>query len=133
MRYMLDTNICIYCIKHKPIEVFSRLQKCIDDDVCISVITYCELLHGIEKSKAIEKNKLALNLLLSNIDILSFDDLAAEQYGKIRANLENKGTPIGTLDTMIAAHAKSLDCTLVTNNIKEFKRVDNLKLENWVN
>lgn len=132
MRYMLDTNILIYCIKHKPLEVYNRLQKCVDDDVCISSITYAELLHGIEKSKAVEKNRLALDLMLANIEILSFDSLAAEQYGKIKASLEIKGTPIGQLDTMIAGHAKSIDCTLVTNNTKEFIRVEDLKLENWV-
>lgn len=133
MKYMLDTNILIYCIKHKPIEVYKKLQECDTDDVCISSITYAELLHGIEKSKAVEKNKIALDMMLANIEILSFDSLAAEQYGKIKANLEIKGTPIGQLDTMIAGHAKAIDCTLVTNNTNEFIRVDNLKLENWVN
>ena len=86
---------------------------------------------GTEKSQAIEKNRLALAMLLSNIEVLDFDSAAAESYGKIRAYLEKQGTPIGPLDTMIAGHAKSLDYVLVTNNTKEFSRVQDLKLENW--
>ena len=85
MRYMLDTNICIYSIKHKPERVFLRLQKHNPADICISSVTYAELVHGVEKSQAIEKNRLALTLLLSNIEILNFDASAAESYGKIRA------------------------------------------------
>ena len=90
------------------------------------------MVHGVEKSQAVEKNRLALALLLANIEILDFDTLAAEAYGKIRADLEKGGTPIGPLDMMIAGHAKSLDYCIVTNNTKEFSRVRGLKLENWV-
>ena len=90
-----------------------------------------ELVHGVEKSKAIEKNRVALALLLANIEIMNFDSLAAESYGKIRADLEKAGTPIGPLDMMIAGHAKALGYTMVTNNTKEFERVKGLKLENW--
>ena len=132
MRYMLDTNICIYAIKHKPEQVFMRLQEHDPAEICISSVTYAELVHGVEKSKAIEKNRLALALLLANIEIMSFDSLAAEGYGKVRADLEKMGTPIGPLDMMIAGHAKALDYTVVTNNTKEFERVKGLKLENWV-
>ena len=131
MRYMLDTNICIYAIKHKPEQVFMRLQEHYPSEICISSVTYAELVHGVEKSKAIEKNRVALALLLANIEIMNFDSLAAESYGKVRADLEKKGTPIGPLDMMIAGHAKSLGCTVVTNNTKEFERVKGLKLENW--
>ena len=131
MRYMLDTNICIYAIKHKPEKVFQKLQEVDPADVCISSITYAELVHGVEKSAAIDKNRLALSLLLANIEILDFDVDAAECYGKIRANLEKKGTPIGPLDMMIAGHAMSLGYKVVTNNVKEFKRVSDLKVENW--
>lgn len=131
MRYMLDTNICIYLIKNKPEQVFSRLQEHEPSEICISSVTYAELVHGVEKSKAVEKNRLALTLLLANIEILDFDAAAAESYGKIRADLEKQGTPIGPLDTMIAGHAESLSYTVVTNNMKEFGRVQNLKLENW--
>ncbi|MGN1170399.1 MAG: type II toxin-antitoxin system VapC family toxin [Lachnospiraceae bacterium] len=132
MRYMLDTNICIYSIKHKPESVFRRLQEHDPSEICISSVTYAELVHGVEKSQAVEKNRLALALLLANIEILDFDTLAAEAYGKIRADLEKGGTPIGPLDMMIAGHAKSLDYCIVTNNTKEFSRVRGLKLENWV-
>ena len=131
MRYMLDTNICIYAIKHKPEQVFIRLQEHDPIDICISSVTYAELVHGVEKSKAIEKNRVALALLLANIEIMNFDSLAAESYGKVRADLEKRGTPIGPLDMIIAGDAKSLGYTIVTNNIKEFKRVKDLKLENW--
>ena len=131
MRYMLDTNICIYAIKHKPEQVFSSLQEHDPSEICISSVTYAELVHGVEKSKMVEKNRVALALLLANIEIMNFDSLAAESYGKVRADLEKRGTPIGPLDMMIAGHAKSLGYTIVTNNIKEFKRVKDLKLENW--
>ena len=131
MRYMLDTNICIYAIKHKPEQVFMRLQEHDPIDICISSVTYAELVHGVEKSKAIEKNRVALALLLANIEIMNFDSLAAESYGKIRADLEKAGTPIGPLDMMIAGHAKALGYTVVTNNTKEFARVKGSKLENW--
>ena len=131
MRYMLDTNICIYVIKHKPEKVFRKLQEVDPSDVCISSVTYAELVHGVEKSAAVDKNRLALSILLANIEILDFDVNAAEGYGKIRADLEKNGTPIGPLDMMIAGHARSLDYTVVTNNVKEFKRVSGLKIENW--
>ena len=123
MKYMLDTNICIYAIKQRPEQVFIRLQEHDPKEICISSVTYAELVHGVEKSQAIEKNRLALALLLANIEIVSFDSLAAESYGKIRADLEKAGTPIGPLDMMIAGHARSLGYTIVTNNTKEFQRV----------
>ena len=132
MRYMLDTNICIYVIKHKPVTVFQKLQNINPEDVCISSVTYAELVHGVEKSAAVEKNRLALSMLLANMEMLDFDVDAADCYGKIRAALEKKGTPIGTLDMMIAAHAQSLGYTVVTNNVKEFSRVSALQIENWV-
>ena len=132
MRYMLDTNICIYVIKHKPVTVFQKLQNTNPEDVCISSVTYAELVHGVEKSAAVEKNRLALSMLLANMEILDFDVDAADCYGKIRAVLEKKGTPIGPLDMMIAAHAQSLGYTVVTNNVKEFSRVSALRIENWV-
>lgn len=128
---MLDTNICVYAIKHKPEQVFRRLQEHAPSEVCISSVTYAELVHGVEKSQSIEKNRVALALLLANIEIMDFDSLAAESYGRIRADLEKLGTPIGPLDMMIVGHARSLDYTIVTNNTKEFVRVQGLKLENW--
>lgn len=131
MRYMLDTNICIYLIKHKPENVFQRLQELDPSDVCVSSLTYAELAYGVEKSAVVEKNRVALSLFLANIEILPFDVQAADSYGKIRADLEQKGTPIGPLDMLIAAHAQSLGYILVTNNVKEFSRVSQLKIENW--
>ena len=132
MRYMLDTNICIYVIKHKPESVFRKLKKIKPEDVCISSITYAELAYGVEKSAQPERNRLALSMMLSSIEIVAFDDAAADEYGEIRAGLERKGTPIGLLDMLIAAHARSLGCTLVTNNTKEFCRVEGLEVVNWV-
>ena len=131
MRYMLDTNICIYVIKHKPEKVFQKLQEVDPEEVCVSSVTYAELVHGVEKSAAVEKNRLALSILFANIEILDFDVDAANCYGKIGAGLEKKGTPIGPLDMMIAGHAMSKGYIVVTNNVKEFSRVRNLKIENW--
>ena len=131
MRYMLDTNICIYIIKNKPKKVIIELKRHKPSEICVSAITYAELTYGVEKSMAVEKNRLALALLFSNIEVLNFDIKAAIHYGKIRAYLEKQGTPIGPLDMMIASHAMSLGYTVVTNTIKEFERVPDLKLENW--
>lgn len=131
MKYMLDTNICIYAIKHKPKEVIKNILSHKADEICISSITYSELMHGVEKSQQRDKNFLALSLFLSSITILDFDSYAAEKYGAIRADLESKGTPIGPMDTLIAAHALSKDLILVTNNTREFCRVNKLELEDW--
>lgn len=131
MRYMLDTNICIYAIKKKPKEVLCRLREHSPSDVCISSITYAELVNGVEKSEYIERNRIALSLLLANIEILSFDPYAAECYGRIRAELEKSGRVIGALDMLIAGHAQSLGYTVVTNNVTEFNRIEGLKVENW--
>ena len=128
---MLDTNICIYAIKHKPEQVLLRLQKHDPSEICISSVTYAELVHGVEKSQAIERNRVSLTLLLANIEIMDFDSLAAESCGKIRADLEKAVKPIGPLDMMIAGHAKTLGYVVVTNNTKKFERVEGLKLENW--
>ena len=128
---MLDTNICIYVIKHKPEKVLRKLQTIHPEDVCISSVTYAELVCGVEKSAAVEKNRLALSMLLANMEILDFDVEAADCYGKIRADLEKKGRPIGPLDMMIAGHGQSLGYTVVTNNVKEFSGVSALRIENW--
>ena len=131
MIYMLDTNICIYAIKNKPPKVFAELQKHDPSEICISSVTYAELVYGVEKSAAVDKNRLALALLLADISILGFDAEAADEYGAIRAHLERNGSPIGPLDMMIAGHARSRGCTLVTNNVREFERVPDLLIENW--
>ena len=132
IKYMLDTNICIYIIKKKPISVIQKLQTLKIDEIGITSITLSEMEYGVNKSSKPSQNKLALLEFISTIEILNFDDNAANEYGKIRTDLENKGTPIGSLDTLIAAHAKSINCILVTNNEKEFKRVKGLVIENWV-
>ena len=108
-----------------------ELKRHKPSEICVSAITYAKLTHGVEKSMAVEKNRLALALLFSNIEVLDFDTKAAIHYGKIRTYLEKQGTPIEPLDMMIAAHAMSLGYTVVTNNIKEFERVPDLKFENW--
>ena len=131
MKYMLDTNILIYAIKNKPEVVLKRIQKVEPGDLCISTVTYAELMHGVEKSDYPDRNRFALALLLARIEVFDFDERAAECYGVVRADLERKGTLIGPLDMMIAGHALSLGCILVTNNIREFSRVKNLKTQNW--
>lgn len=132
MRFILDTNICIYIIKKKPVQVFKRLLNLPLGKVGISSITMAELEYGVKKSLQPEKNQLALNQFLIPLEIFDFDSTAAFEYGIIRAELERKGTPIGSLDTLIAAHARSLELTLVTNNEREFERVTGLRIENWV-
>lgn len=131
MKYMLDTNICIFAIKHKPPALIRNFLQHDPDDLCISAITCAELMHGVEKSQSTAQNRAAITLFLSAMAILSFDDCAAEEYGQIRVDLERKGTPIGPLDTLIAAHARSRGLTLVTNNTYEFFRVENLPVEDW--
>ena len=132
MKYMLDTNICIYAIKKDPSKVIANLNKHNPEDICISSITYAELMHGVEKSKANVRNLLALTTFLTNIEILDFNADASQCYGEFRSQLESEGTPIGPLDTLIAGHAKSLGYTLVTNNLKEFNRIKDLKTVNWI-
>lgn len=131
MKYMLDTNICIYAIKQEPEVVLQKILKHHPSDICISSITYAELMHGVEKSQAKDKNRLALTLLLSPIKIVNFDSHAAEEYGKIKADLQSQGKIIGPMDLLIASHAKSKGLTIVTNNTKEFKRVNHLNVEDW--
>ncbi len=131
MKYMLDTNICIYAIKKDPGAVVDKLNKCRCKGVCISTLTLAELQLGVEKSARPEKNADALAQLIAILTVLPFDDKAATEYGKICAYLQKRGTPIGTIDTLIAAHAKSEGMTLVTNNVREFERVPELNIENW--
>jgi tRNA(fMet)-specific endonuclease VapC len=132
MKYMLDTNICIYLIKKKPISVFEKFKQLSPGDICISSITLSELCYGVEKSKKKEKNLNALYQFIIPLGISDFDYNAAFEYGMIRTELENNGKLIGPMDILIASHARSLNMTLVTNNEKEFKRVENLRVENWI-
>jgi len=129
---MLDTNICIYIIKKKPLKVFKKFQSLSIGDICISSITFAELQYGICKSLQKEKNKIALINFVAPIEILPFSDKSAVQYGEIRHELENSGHVIGAYDLLIAAHALSENLILITNNIKEFQKIPKLRLQNWV-
>ena len=131
MKYMLDTNICIYIIKKKPEGLLAKLKAAIDEGVSISAITLAELEHGIAMSAYPEKNADALVQFLSVIEVLPFDAIAAYAYGAVRAGLQRKGTPIGQMDMLIAAHATAAGCIIVTNNTREFNRVDGLVVEDW--
>lgn len=131
IKYMLDTNIVIYIIKRRPIEILEKFNANVGRMV-ISSITLAELMHGAEKSQLVEKNTRAVEDFSSRLDILNYDDKAAFHYGSIRSDLEKKGTPIGVNDLHIAGHARSAGLVLVTNNECEFKRVNGLIVENWV-
>lgn len=129
---MLDTNICIYIIKNRPQTVREKLKEFDVGDLAISSVTVSELYYGAYKSLHIEKNLLALEHFLRPFNIVDYDTKASIEYGRIRATLEKSGNIIGGLDMMIAAHALSNKMILVTNNTKEFERVENLKIANWV-
>ncbi|SFX09351.1 type II toxin-antitoxin system tRNA(fMet)-specific endonuclease VapC [Marinospirillum alkaliphilum] len=131
IKYLLDTNICIYVIKRRPIEALARFNEAAGH-LAISSVTLAELLHGVEKSQQVAKNLLAVEDFYSRLDVLEYGEQAAFHYGDIRAQLEKQGRPIGVNDLHIAAHARSIGATLVTNNMKEFERVDGLRLQNWV-
>lgn len=132
MLYILDTNACIYIIKRSPAQVYSRFARLRVGDVGISAITYCELQFGVAKSLKPEGNQLALTEFLGPLEVLDFPSAAAPVFGEIRAHLERVGTPIGNYDLLIAAHAIHVGLTLVTNNVREFARVPNLRIENWI-
>ena len=131
MTYMLDTNICIYIIKNKPESVLEHLKAKQSEGLAISSITLAELEHGVAASAFPERNALALMRFMVVARCLPFTHRSAAEYGKIRADLQRRGMPIGALDMLIAAHAKSEGLTLVTNNTREFQRVDGLVLEDW--
>jgi tRNA(fMet)-specific endonuclease VapC len=132
LRYLLDTNICIYIAKQKPVTVLKRFEKMALGEVAMSAITYGELLYGVEKSQYAKKSKEALEELSALINPLPVSIEVGEHYASIRAILEKQGKPIRNNDLWIAAHAVALDVILVTNNIKEFSRVPRLKIENWI-
>jgi tRNA(fMet)-specific endonuclease VapC len=131
MRFMLDTNTCIHAIKHRPPEVLASLRAHESAGLGVSSITVAELAYGVAKSGSARNHK-ALQQFLEPLTIADFDRAAAASYGRVRAHLEAAGTPIGPLDTQIAAHALALDVTLVSNSVREFARVPGLRLENWV-
>ncbi len=132
LRYLLDTNICIYIAKNKPIAVAQRFEKLERGEIAMSAITYGELLYGAEKSQYSKKSREILEKLTTLIPALPITLDVCEQYAIIRANLEKRGKPIGNNDLWICSHALALKVILVTNNLKEFNRVAHLKVENWI-
>jgi tRNA(fMet)-specific endonuclease VapC len=131
LKYMLDTNIVIYTMKNKPASVRAAFKK-YDGRMCISSITYMELVYGAERSSNPERNLASLEGFVARMDVLPLGDSASGHAGQIRAELAKLGMPIGSYDQLIAGHARSLGLVLATNNEKEFSRVSGLRLENWV-
>jgi tRNA(fMet)-specific endonuclease VapC len=131
LKFMLDTNIVIYVLKRRPIELLEVFNRHAGQ-MCISSITLAELLHGVEKSSMPDHNLLKVEDFISRLEVLSYGTKAASHYGEIRADLERKGTPVGVNDLHIAGHARSEGLTLVSNNIREFERVEALRVVNWV-
>ena len=131
MKYLIDTNICIYIMNKRPPAVIKKFKRFELGEIGISTITVSELQYGVSKSDHRKKNADRLNEFLAPLEMLTYDQMAARVYGDIRFQLENLGQPIGPLDLLIAAHAISRDLVLITNNEREFKRIKRLKVENW--
>ncbi|MBU6200318.1 MAG: type II toxin-antitoxin system VapC family toxin [Xanthomonadaceae bacterium] len=132
MRYLLDTNICIYIARHRPAEVQKRFERLKAGDAAVSAVTFGELQYGAAKSRQAAIVKTNLEEFAGFVPVLALDAACARAYGEIRAELESAGRVIGSNDLWIAAHARSAQLILVTNNEREFKRVPGLKIENWV-
>ncbi len=131
-RYMLDTDMCSYIIKEHPVSVLKHFQKLEMENICISIVSYAELMYGVERSSSKRINNSVIKDFISHLDVIKWDVGAADAYAVIRTELEVKGTPIGAMDMMIAAHSKSINTVLVTNNHKHFTKVEGLKIDNWV-
>jgi tRNA(fMet)-specific endonuclease VapC len=131
MKYLVDTNICIYIMNRRPKGVVQRFKQFEVGDVGISTITVSELQYGVAKSVHRKDNHQRLEQFMAPLEILAYDEMATGAYGDIRYHLEKNGQLIGPLDVLIAAHALSRNLILVTNNDKEFKRIKNLRVENW--
>ncbi len=132
MKYLLDTNICIYIINKRPVTVLDNIRSKHPDEISISSITIAELNYGAERSQNPHQNRIAILEFLIPFSLLDFDQRAASYYGIIREKLESKGTPIGPMDLLLVSQATAYNLIFVTNNIKEFKRIDYLRLENWL-
>ena len=131
--YLLDTNICIYILKKKPIEVFERFKTLKLGELKISSITVAELYYGAYNSQQVKKNIVIIDSFLKPFDYVEFDEKSAIEYAKIKSNLKREGKIIGELDMQIAGIAMANDLILITNNVKEFERIDGLIIDNWVN
>jgi tRNA(fMet)-specific endonuclease VapC len=129
---LLDTNICIYLIKQKPPQILAKFNRYTLDDLGISAISVAELQYGVQKSRFPAQNQAALEQFLLPLNIVDFDYAAAIAYGRIRAQLEAHGTPIGAMDLLIAAQALSANLTIITNNTREFSRIPSLRVLNWL-
>jgi tRNA(fMet)-specific endonuclease VapC len=131
LRYMLDTNICIYVIKNRPQGLRERFNS-LAEQLCISAVTLAEMIYGAEKSERPVENLAVVEHFAARLEVLPFAERAAAHYGQLRAELERQGTPIGGYDLMIGGHARSEGLVLVTNNRREFQRIKGLRIENWV-
>ena len=130
--YMMDTDICSYIIKERPDSVRRHFQTISMGSICISVVTYAELMYGVERSSSKRINRSVIEQFVSHLEVVKWDKEAADKYAIIRARLDDSGSPIGAMDMMIASHAASTNAVLVTNNQRHFKKVPGLKIENWV-
>jgi len=129
--YLLDTNVCVDYLNGRYASVIERVRDAAPDDLCLSSVVVAELRYGADKSSRPRRNHGKLDVLLAEIDCADFDLEAAARFGRVRAGLERNGTPIGPYDMMIAAHALCLSAVLVTDNVREFQRVEHLEIENW--
>jgi tRNA(fMet)-specific endonuclease VapC len=132
LKFMLDTNICIFTLKNKPQEVCEAFNRH-HGQLCISTVTLMELIYGAEKSAAPERNLSVIEGFAARLEVLNYDSHAAAHSGQLRAELAKAGTPVGPYDQMIAGHARSLGLVLVSNNLREFQRVPGLRVEDWLN
>jgi tRNA(fMet)-specific endonuclease VapC len=129
--YLLDTDICSYVIRNRPPQTRARMNAIPLDEQAMSVVTYAELLYGVKKSSSARVNRQVVDAFVRHLSVIPWDANAAEHYGDLRATLEKRGTPIGAMDLMIAAHARSLGATMVTHNRRHFDPVPGLKVESW--
>lgn len=131
-RYMLDTDICSYIIKQRPENAHRHFKKHAMESICISIVTYAELMYGVERSSSRSVNRSVIERFVFHLEVMKWGIEAADEYAVIRSKLEVNGSPIGAMDMMIASHARSINAVLVTNNQKHFTKVSGLKIENWV-
>ena len=131
MRYMLDTCICSYILKRRPQSVKARFEELEPEALCISVVTLAELYYGAARHPKGETIRKEIDDFAARLSVVAWDETAADHYGTIRTILEKKGSPIGAMDTLIAAHARSIKAVLVTNDVRHFTKVPGLKVEDW--